>query len=182
MADIQTLRPTLSEDAARRMLAPQGIKGLLMRWSRGDLRALAPVYIPFRLYSVSIDDRGAKASRYYAVDAASGLLDPYEFSAPPDLEITDTRNAIAAIVPEDATRARAIEKLRRKLYSAGFFRLRNPSLTAELKLELFHVPYCAGFFGDDQQLNITVLDAVRHSIEGAKVRRVIHDWLMQHPI
>ena len=179
MPTIQTLRSTLTHPAAERMLAPGGLKGQLLRWSRGDVRALAEIYIPYRLYRVAIDDRGARTSRYYAIDAASAVLDPYEFYGVPDFDETSSRNVIVPVVPESTTRERAIEKLRRKLYSSGFFRLRNPSLTAELSVEEFYVPYWAGFFGVDHQLKVTVVDAVRHSVEGAKVRRIIQDWLLQ---
>jgi hypothetical protein len=181
MAEIQTLRATLAQDAARRMLAPEGAKGRVLRALRGDIRALAPLYIPFRLYRVFVDDRGATSSRYYAVDAAAGLLDPYEFSSLPDMELTNTRNALAVTVSEEITRAHAIEKLRRKLYSTGFFRLRNPLITAELKVEHCHIPFWAGFFGAEDDIKIMVVDAVRHTIEGGKLRRVIQDWLMHQP-
>ncbi len=178
---IQSLRATLTQDSARRLLAPNGIQGQLLRWVRGDIRALADVFIPYRLYKVAIDDRGARTSRYYAIDAASGSLDPYEFSAPPDLDEVSTRNVINSTVNEITTRERAIERMRRKLYASGFFRLRNPLITAELVGQEFYVPYWAGFFGEERHLNVTVADAVRHSVEGAKVRRVIQDWLMGQP-
>lgn len=176
---IQSLRATLTQDAARRMLAPGGIKGQLLRWSHGEMRALAEVYIPYRLYKVAVDDRGALAARCYAIDAASGLLDPYEFSGTLDLDEISSRNVVVAAMDEATTRERAIEKMRRHLYTSGFFRLRSPLITAELVGNEFYVPYWASFFGDDHCLNVTVVDAVRHSVEGAKVRRVIETWLMQ---
>jgi hypothetical protein len=124
-----------------------------------------------------IDDRGTRAARYYAVDAASGLLDPYEFPEPPETVEVTTRNTLTALLEEPQTRERAIEKFRRRLYAAGFFRLRNPALAADLAGPEFHVPYWVGFFGAERDMKIAVVDAMRHSIEGGKVRRLMQGWL-----
>jgi len=161
-----------------RVLAPPGILGGLQRWQRGRLRALAPVYIPYCLYKIVINDRGAQAERYYAVDAACGILDPYEFSTPPEVVEVTTRNALPMMVDERQTRERAIEKIRRHLYSTGFFRLRNPAIAAELTGPEFHVPYWVGFLGTERDVKIMVVDAVRHRVEGGKVRLLLQEWLM----
>ena len=42
---------------------------------------------------------------------------------------------------------------------------------------ILHVPYWVGFFGRGQTASLVVVDAVRHRIEGVKVRRTIEDWL-----
>jgi hypothetical protein len=179
MPVIYSLPATLTQEAAVRMLAPPGVSGRLQSWQRGPLRAVASVYIPFRLYKITMQDRGAQVARYYAVDSASGLLDPYEFPGLPELAELETRNALPVVLPEARTRERAIEKLRRHLYSTGFFRLRNPAIGAELAGPEFYVPYWAGFFGREHDAKITVVDAVRHTIEGGKVRRLVQGWLME---
>ena len=177
---IRSLRPALSEEEARRVLAPSGVSGWLQRWRKGPLLGLAAVYIPYRLYRIEIDDRGRKGTRYYAIDAAAGNLDPYEFAGPSgaeDLVEVTTRNALPSVVDEVSTCMLAIESIRRQVYLTGFFRLRNPSIAAEPAQAEFHVPYWVGFYGDPRNLSITVIEAVRKSIEGAKVRRVLSTWL-----
>jgi len=164
------------------ILAPPGIPGWVQRRQRGRLRALACIYVPYRLYKTLIDDRGVQTVRYCAVDAASGTLDPYEFPGQPVVIEVTTRNALSAQVEESQTRESAIEKVRRLLYSAGFFRLMNPTIAAELAGPEFYVPYWAGFFGAGRDLKIVAVNAVRHSVEGEKVRCLIQEWLMEQPL
>ena len=70
-----------------------------------------------------------------------------------------------------------IAKLRRVLYSRGFFRMRDLSITAQpIKEELF-IPYWLGFRGSDGHARVAVIDAVRRRFEGAKVRRLVEHWI-----
>jgi len=39
------------------------------------------------------------------------------------------------------------------------------------------IPYWVGFRGNDGQVRVSVLDAVRRRPEGAKVRQMVEDWL-----
>jgi len=182
MPMIYSLSATLTRDEAMQILAPPGIPGRVQRWQRGHLRAIASIYIPYRLYKTLIDDRGVQTIRYCAVDAASGTLDPYEFPGQPAVVEVTTRNALPALVEESQTRELAIEKVRRLLYSAGFFRLMNPTITAELAGQEFYVPYWAGFFDARGDLKIAAVNAVRHSVEGEKVRCLIQEWLIEQPL
>lgn len=181
---ISAVRSNLSREAALQKLTPHGLPGLVRGWFTGKLRALADVYVPYRLYEVTVADRGIEKTRYYAIDAATGDLDPYEFQAPPDSEIfveLDIRNSHPVRLEESQTHQLAIEKVRRSMFSGGSFRLRNPVITAHVLHEGFYIPYWAAFFGDEQNLTVAVLNAVRQTMEGSKLRQLLRNWLLQSP-
>jgi len=179
---IQSLQREMSHAEALRKLCPSGPLSGLRSWINGPLRGTSEIYIPYRLYKVMVDDRGIKSARYFAVDAATGTLDPYEFDNPPDphsrIEI-DTRNFHPVRLNEEQTTKVVTEKVRRLLYSRGFFRLANPVITAELMGPEFYIPYWAGFYGDEDNLSLIVLNAVRQTVEGNKVRRLVKTWLLE---
>jgi hypothetical protein len=173
---ISSLRPTTESQYALRKLAPWN------SWPASRLHGIAKIYIPYRMYRVTTHDRHAENCWYFAVDAAAGTLDPYQFANVPEAgcwaEI-ETRNCHPVTVKESDTRELAIEKVRRLLFSRGFFRLAYPQITAELILPEFYIPYWVGFCGPERNLKIRVLDAVRQTIEGNKVRQVVRAWLLQ---
>ena len=43
----------------------------------------------------------------------------------------------------------------------------------------FYIPYWAGFYGDEDNLSLIVLNAVRQTVEGNKVRRLVKTWLLE---
>ena len=176
---ILSLQRRMSYEEALRQLSARAAG--LRRWISGPLRGVAEIYLPYRLYRVTVDDRRLRSVRYYAVDAAAGKLDPYEFANPPALGesiAVETRNFHPAYLDEDQTNKLVTEKVRRLLYSRGFFRVINPNITAELIQSEFYIPYWAGFYGHDQNISITVLNAVRRTVEGNKVRRLVKTWLL----
>jgi len=166
------------EAALRTLNTAQGL-GIVRRWLTGTLRAIAEIYIPYRLYKVTLDDHRVQNIRYYAVDAVVGTLDPYEFiDAPADTWVkVDTRNFHPVRLNESRTKGIVVEKVRRMLYSRGFFRLANPGITAELIEPEFYLPYWAGFYGDEQNISVIVLNAVRQKVEGSKMRHAVQTWL-----
>lgn len=170
------LQSATTSDWAQRKLARGG------RWLSGRLRGIAKVYLPYRLYAVQIHDGSHKESRGFAVDAAAGTLDAYQFPTVPDsgswLEI-ETRNCHPVNLKEHETRELAVAKARRFLFSRGFFRVACPRITAELVRPDFYIPYWIGFYGNESNVSIKVLNAVRQTVEGNKIRRVITTWLMQ---
>lgn len=179
---IHSLQPRMSYEQAMRKLNGSGPFGWMRRWLIGPLRGVAGIYLPYHLYKVTIDDRGRQSICYYAVDAATGTLDPYQFAAPPAphawVEV-ETRNSHPVRLNEGETRKLAADKVRRLLYLRGFFRVANPNITAELVQKEFYIPYWAGFYGDQQNLSLTVLNAVRQTVEGSKARRLIETWLLE---
>ncbi|HLJ25816.1 MAG TPA: hypothetical protein VKY85_03835 [Candidatus Angelobacter sp.] len=174
----------MARDIALRRLEPPGPGGLLRRWRIGKLLALAEVYVPYRLYEVIIEDHRIHTRRHYAVDAATGTLDPYEFAVAPPPEAfveVETRNCHPLRLDEKQTNQLAGARARRWMFSRGFFRLANPLIRTNLVQPDFYIPYWAGFYGDEQNLNLVVLDAVRQTQEGSKVRQLIHTWLEDRP-
>ena len=69
--------------------------------------------------------------------------------------------------------------MRRTLFRRGFFQLRNMRLEVEALAEEVCVPYWVAFRGRGKQAQVDVLDAVRRSPEGGKVRRLIEQWLAE---
>ena len=179
---IYSLQREMSYAQALSRLCPSGPLSGLRRWINGRLRGIAEIYLPYRLYRVTIDDRRLQSVRHYAVDATAGTLDPYEFASPPSshtlLEV-ETRNLLPARLDEIQTRGLVTEKVRRLLYSRGFFRIVNPNIRAEVIESEFYIPYWAGFYGDEDNLSLVVLNAVRQTVEGSKVRRLVRAWLLE---
>jgi hypothetical protein len=180
---IRTLQHKVNRALALRRLDSSGGFNALQRWFNPPLRGMAEIYVPYRLYKVTVEDRGVRRARYYAIDAASGALDPYEFVNPPEPQEfeVEARNCYPVRLAESETRSLAIQKLRRLLFSRGFFRLAHPQLTAELINPEFYLPYWVGFYGDEQNVNLKVLNAVRETMEGSKIRQLLQAWLLERP-
>lgn len=175
---------TLQHKIDRNLALHRLNSGFLRQWFHGPLRGIAEIYIPYRLYKVVLDDRRIQSVRYYAVDAASGTLDPYEFAtAPGPHEWTEVAaaNYHPVRLAEDETKKLAIEKVRRMFFSHGFFRLANPCLIAELINPEFYLPYWVGFYGEEQNVDLKVLNAVRETMEGSKVPNLLKTWLLEQP-
>ena len=173
---ITILRPNVTREQAARALAP----GMARRLAEGPLRSFADVYVPFRVYRVEVVSAGIKQTKFMAFDAAFGTLDPYEFSSlPDDTETTavPARNAIPAAIDEKQAAQLLTDKVRRVIFTKGFFRLRNVSIRVEPLPIMVHVPYWVGFYGRGEQASIQVIDAVRRTREGTKLRNALTEWL-----
>jgi hypothetical protein len=182
MTRVHSLRPNVSRADAAALLKQRGVSGLLTRIARGPLRRLAPLYVPFRVYAVTIRNGHREDVQFFAVDAVTGALDLYRFSELPErdeLLIVETRNCMDAALDETDTRQGVIDKVRRVLYQTGFFRLRSLSIDAQLApLPDVYVPYWVGFFGGRERARLAVVDAVRRRPEGARVRGLVQRWLL----
>jgi hypothetical protein len=176
--EIRCLRPNVTQAEALAALESRG--GLV----RGQLRQVAPAYLPFRLYQVEVLNRGDIKTALYAADAVSGLLDLYEFKAVPaeaELQTVVTRNCPSARLSAALALELLQNKVRRAIFQTGFFGVRGLEIRARpLEIEL-HVPYWLGFFGRGDRANLQAMDAVRRRFEGAKARAVFSDWLMETP-
>jgi hypothetical protein len=180
---ICSLARTMGYEAALRKLNARGTLAILRRCFTGPLRGVAEIYLPYRAYKATVNDRRIQSTFYYAVDAAEGTLDPYEFDARPRTDAwieIETRNVHPVRLDEDQTRKIVLEKVRRSLYTRGFFRLSHPEITAELIQQELYIPYWAGFYGTGQNVSLAVLNAVRQTAEGGKVRRLVETWLLEH--
>ncbi len=173
---ITILRPNVTREEAARVLRP----GIARRISDGPLRSFADLYLPFRVCRVEIVSGGVTRTMYLAFDAAFGTLDPYEFkSVPDDAQTTalTTRNAVPVTIDETQAAQLLTDKVRRLVFSQGFFKLRNMSIRVEPLPLIVHVPYWIGFYGRGERASIQVIDAVRRTREGSKMQHVLTTWL-----
>ncbi len=180
MVAIHTLKPAVSQAEAIEALRPRGIAGLLGRLRMGPLSSVADVYVPFRLYDIRISNGGERQTRWLALDAVSGTLDPYEFERIPDsseLIPVKTRNRLEPVLDEERARELLADKLRRSIFQTGFFRVRDLQIRLEpVPLDL-HMPYWIGFYSAGEFVRLRVLDAVRGRFEGGKARAFFEAWL-----
>ena len=176
--EIRCLRPNVTEHEALAALERRG--GLL----RGQLRQMASVYLPFRLYHVQVLNRGDTKVALYGADVVSGQLDLYEFATAPadsDLVTVTTRNAPAARLASPLALELLENKVRRAVFQTGFFGVRDLQIRARALDVEFHIPYWLGFFGNGARATLLAMDAVRRTFEGAKARAVFSDWLTEVP-
>lgn len=179
---ICSLKPNVTREQAIEQLTATGATRLLRTLTAGPLRSVAELYVPFRLYRAHISNRGRLDESLVAIDAVAGTLDLFRFDHVPSDEETialDTRNHVATALPETLARERLIAKLRRVAYQRGFFRLQDLAITAEAVSDLY-IPYWLGFRGSNGRARVTVLDAVRRRLEGAKMRRLVENWLLSN--
>jgi hypothetical protein len=181
MARIRSLRPNVTRDAAVEELS-RGALGLLQMAVFGRLRSVAEFYIPFQLFRVEIVNRGKRDQRIFGVDAVTGSLELYHFEQLPgerDVVYCESGNCAEVLLDESQARELLLTKVRRLVFSAGFFRIRDLSISAEPIAGEIHVPYWVGFRGRGPRAHMTVMDAVRRRVEGAKVRQLLQAWLTE---
>lgn len=178
---IRSLKSSLNREQAAKWFAPRGPIGFLRSAISGPLLAVADFYIPFRVFEVTIENNQSRQTRFAAVDRVTGLLDLYTFdSSPADLVEVNTRNRPEIQLSDDECSRLVVDKFRRIVFNQGFFRLRHFGLHARaLPLDLY-IPYWVAFRGSTM-LNVSVIDAVRRRVEGAKVRQLLKSWLLAQP-
>lgn len=173
---ITCLKPNVTRAEAIRLF-----KGGARTLRRGPLRGVLDFYVPYRLYRVEVENGGKTATKLLAIDAVTADLDLYHFDCPP------AQNECAPCLADrvaplliSETRACAIltEKVRREVYLKGFFRVRQLEVRARFAQDL-RVPYWVGFYGHTDRVNIEVVDAIRRSFEGAKLREIVRTWFRQ---
>jgi hypothetical protein len=184
MALIRSLRPNVTREEAVRHLSPDGLAEIGRRLAFGSLRSIADFYIPFQLFDVEITNAGSCDTRILGLDRVSGTLDLYEFDQrPPEAEMieVETRNFLEPQLANVEIDKKVIEKVQRVLFSRGFFRMRNLQIHATPNGNVY-VPYWVGFRGSDAVSRITVMDAIRRTVEGAKVRHLLESWLQSQTL
>lgn len=177
MTVIRSLRPNVSREEALRHFEG-GALNFLANALRGRIQSIAEFYIPFRLFQVSITNAGNTQSSIFALDARKGTLDIYQFEVPPkDLLDVTSRNVLPPLLSEPDARSRLLAKVRRLIFSRGFFKLRDVQLEAVALPREVWVPYWVCFRGRNGRVSLSILDAVRRRPEGAKARHLLEDWL-----
>jgi len=174
---IRSLAPRVTQAQAIEALG----RGVWNRVRGGRLRSVAAAYVPFRLFEVDVLNRGQLATSIFAADAVTGSLDLYELErVPHDDELVSVVSANAPLPRIEEPRSLQLieERVRRAVYQAGFFRVRNLEVRARRLPCDVHVPYWLGFFGDGDNARLRVMDAVRRQMEGAKARALFEDWLV----
>ena len=177
---IRVLRSNVSRSEAVGAFEAAGINRLPgIRYLR-PLRSVAELYVPFRLYRVSIRRGAAFDQRWMALDLVFGGLDPFNFEALPseaETELITTRNRPSAALDDLAAQNILTTKIQRVLFQSGFFRMKNLQIQIDPASFDLHMPYWIGFFGSGDLASIRVLDATRRVMEGGKFRRFIYQWL-----
>jgi hypothetical protein len=177
---IYSLPMSVTRRRALDSFRPPGPRGLLRAVRGGPLRSIAELYVPFRLYIVSIDNALRHEEKLLALDAVRGDLDLFAFPSVPtskDLVEVSTRNHLQSRLDFESSGMIVLERVRRLVFGRGFFKIRDLRIQAtRLPLD-FHVPYWVGFCGWGNKANLIVMDAVRGSLEGSKLRSLITDWL-----
>jgi hypothetical protein len=144
------------------------------------LRSIAEIYVPFRLYRVGIESGALQEEKYLALDAIRGNLDLFGFPSipePGDIIEVSTRNHLEPELDLVTSGAIVTERVRRLVYTRGFFRIRDLKLHATHVPPDFHIPYWIGFRGRGEKADLIVMDAVRGHLEGLKLRSLIAEWL-----
>ncbi len=181
MTRICSLRMNVSRERALATFRPPGPVGLLRTWRNGPLRCVANTYLPFFLFRVRIDNAAQQEERFVALDGVHGTLDLYTLHSvprPDDIEELETRNHVRPTLDPATAAAIVTERIRRIAYTTGFFKIRELQIRPEvIRLDL-HIPYWVGFSGRSETATIAVLDAIRGSLEGPKVRRLFMEWLV----
>ena len=182
MHAIRSVKPNVTRDEAIQQFSGRGLSGMLRKFALGRLHAVAELYIPFRLFRVQIINDGVSEEKLVALDAVTGSLDLFQFDRIPDgaeMISVETRNCPSATLTDAVLTDRVVAKLRRVLYSRGFFKMRDLQLNPVPLPDELHIPYWIGFRGPDGHVRISVIDAVRRRPEGAKVRKLVEEWLAE---
>ena len=180
MNRIRALKANVTREQAVEQFSSSGLSRLFRNQAFGTLRSVAEFYVPFRIFRARIENRGVTNENLVALDVVTGTLDLFKFDRlPGDSETTylETRNCAKAELENGRAAELVTAKLRRVLYSRGFFRVSNLAITATPLDEELFIPYWLGFRGSDGNARVAVIDAVRRKFEGAKVRRLVEHWL-----
>ena len=181
---IESLRSNVTREAALQELRGRGLSRGFRWLTAGPLRSIADVYVPYHLFRVEIRNAASRQEKLLALDAVCGIFDLYSLDAVPssdDLIRICTKNRPVPTLNAERARSVLIDRLRRIVFRAGFFRVRNLCIEAEsVPLEL-HVPYWVGFSGFGERANLSVIDGVRRRMEGGKVRQFFREWLATEP-
>ena len=180
MSRIRSLRPNVTREEAVAEFSATGPRGLVRRLMFGPLRSVGEFYIPFRLFQVEVRNAGKRDEHILGMEVVIGMLDLYHFEQIPDAsEIisVDTRNHPESRLDDARAQALVIDKFQRALFSKGFFRMRELSMIATPLPGNLHIPYWVSFRGSGMRARVSVMDAVRRRMEGAKVRHLLQTWL-----
>jgi hypothetical protein len=177
---IKALKPNVTKDEAIRAFRSGFFSAIYWRVRSGPMQRIAEAYVPFWLYRVRYEMGGAGKTRFFALDAVHGSLDPFEFPRIPgcdDFTEVETRNRLVPRLMEDAARELLRTKVLRILFQQGFFKVRALKLETERVPVELYLPYWLAFYGYQGSARCRVMDAIRRRIEGAKASTFFEEWL-----
>src|ERR1700737_2992184 len=180
LAKIWTLKPNVTRGEAVETFRGRGLAALMSLMRNGPLRAVADVYVPYRLYRVQLAGGATMQTHWFALDAVDGSLDLYEYPRVPnqaEMICVETRNRPEAWLAESRGRELLKEKILRLVFQRGFFRAGARKIVPELEPVELHLPYWLGFYSGGGGVRCRVVDAVRRRVEGAKARSFFETWL-----
>jgi hypothetical protein len=176
---IRALKPNVTREQAIEIFT-KGSTNLLASVIRGRARSISDLYIPYRFFQVRVISSGKEAVRIFALEAFRGAMDLYEFPVVPSeasLLALSTRNVLPSTLDALHAQEVVIARVRRLIFSRGFFRIRDLHIeTGALSVEI-SIPYWVCFRGSSQRVHISVLDAVRRRLEGSRARHLVEEWL-----
>ena len=178
MHRIRALRANVSLHEAEAHFRAGAFSERVRSLALGPLRSVAEFYIPFRIFEVEISNRGARQAEFIALDVVRGNLDPFRFETAPDTVLVESRNVVELVLDESKAKELVLANIRRALYSRGFFRMRHLQLEATALPGDVYIPYWVGLRGRRELVHLTVMDAIRRRMEGAKVRQIVSEWLL----
>jgi hypothetical protein len=176
---IRSLKANVTREEAIRHFT-NGVLNGAVELIRGPVRSLAEFYIPYRIFQVRIRSGGREQTQTFAMDAVRGVLDLYRLPSLTEddqLLTLQTRNVLPAELNAAQAEERLIAKVRRMVFTQGFFRVRDLKIEATPVSGEICVPYWVCFRGSGDRAHLAILDAVRRRPEGAKVRRLVEEWL-----
>jgi hypothetical protein len=179
MKSIRSLKPNVTREQALRHFTA-GALNQAADVVRGRVRSIAELYIPYRVFQVKVISGSREETHIFALETVRGVLDLYQFlSIPSDLDLIalETRNVLPAVLSASEAEERVISKVRRIIFTRGFFKLRDLRIEATALPSDVCVPYWVCFRGAGNRVHLAVLDAVRRKPEGARVRQLVEDWL-----
>jgi len=180
IANIQVLKPNVSQEDALKTFAARGLTSLYWNARSGSLQRIAIAYVPFWLYRVRYDMNRSSQNRLFALDAVNGSLDLFSFACIPsgdELQAVETRNSLDPTLSEAEGRQLVRDKVLRVIFQQGFFKLRSKQLEIQRQPAEFYMPYWLGFYQGRGPVRCRVLDAVRRRVEGAKASAFFEQWL-----
>jgi hypothetical protein len=180
---IRTLRPRIDRDQAVAAFA-RGVGGGVRRLTRGPLRSVADVSVPFQLHRVTVSRGRRDEHMVLGIDAVTGVLDLYRFDDVPLTSVVRarTRNHLEPVLSASAGHDIVAASVKRMLYQrVGFLAIGRCRVDVRPIDPVLYVPYWIGFFGRGEIASLVVIDAVRRQIEGVKVQRLVERWLREPP-
>jgi hypothetical protein len=156
-------------------------RGRIGRFRHGRLRLAVDFYIPYRFFKLTWGDARKRTTTYFAADAVTGALDLIEFKQLPveqEMSRLETDRFVDARVNDEEATRLVRERLMRFIFMKGFFKLSRVEMDVELVASL-HIPYWVGVYEKRGAAHLEVINALRGSFEGGKLRDLLEEWV--HP-